>query len=65
MSDQRAFRTESVPDTGTFSSSRDKILHIWSLVGDNAYTFKFSADRPIYKEYLPTIERMVNSFRFC
>ena len=61
LGDQEAIKAESVPNKGTFS---DNMLHIWSLVGDNAITSTFSAREPIYQKYLPTIERMVESFRF-
>lgn len=60
LADQEAIRAESVPDTGT---SSDNMLHVWSLAGDNAFTLTFSAREPIYQKYLPTIERMVESFR--
>jgi hypothetical protein len=40
------------------------MLHVWALVGDNAFTFTFSARPALYEEYLPTIEKMLNSFVF-
>jgi len=41
------------------------MLHIWALVGDDAYTFTFSARQLDYQEYLLTIEKMIESFRFA
>lgn len=59
------FRGESEPASGSEGS---KMLHIWALVDDDAYTFSFSARQserhPDYQEYLPTIEKMIDSFRF-
>ena len=33
-------------------------------MGDDAYTFTFSARQSDYQEYLPPIEKMINSFKF-
>ncbi|HEU4443090.1 MAG TPA: hypothetical protein VFR94_00270 [Nitrososphaeraceae archaeon] len=55
------FRGESEPET---ESAGNKMLHVWALVDDDAYTFSFSARQSDYQEYLPTIEKMINSFRF-
>jgi hypothetical protein len=33
-------------------------------VGDDAYTFTFGASQSDYLEYLPTVEKMINSFKF-
>lgn len=63
INNQSAFRAESEPGTGSSPASRDKMLHFWALVGDSAYTFTFRAREPIYLEYLPTIERMIETFR--
>jgi hypothetical protein len=63
ISNQSAFRAESEPGPGLSPGSRDKMLHIWSLIGDAAYTFTFSAREPIYLEYLPTVNKMIGSFK--
>lgn len=63
ISNQSAFRAESEPGTGSSPASRDKMLHLWALVGDSAYTFTFRAREPVYLEYLPTIDRMIETFK--
>lgn len=62
IGENRALRTES--NRGALSPSFDKMLHIWTLAGNDAYTFTFTARPAIYQEYLPTIEKMIDSFRF-
>jgi hypothetical protein len=55
LGDYNALRTESISE----GFLGDKTLHIWSLVGGNAYSFIFSAKPAVYKQNLPTIEKMV------
>jgi hypothetical protein len=62
IADIRVFKTES--DPGPLSFSLDKMLHLWALVGDDAFTFTFSARPAVYEEYLPTIEKMLDSYVF-
>jgi serine/threonine-protein kinase len=41
-----------------------KAMQIWTLKGDNAYLITYKAEPGQYSKYLPTIQKMVDSFRF-
>jgi eukaryotic-like serine/threonine-protein kinase len=39
-------------------------MQIWTLRGDKAYLITYKAEPAKYSEYLPTIQKMVDSFQF-
>ena len=41
-----------------------KAMQIWTVKGDNAYLITYKAEPGQYSKYLPTIQKMVDSFRF-
>ena len=41
-----------------------KAMQIWTLNGDRAYLITYKADPGKYSKYLPTIQKMVDSFQF-
>ena len=41
-----------------------KAMQIWTLKGDNAYLITYKAEPGQYSKYLPTIQKMVDSFQF-
>ena len=40
-----------------------KAMQIWTLKGDKAYLITYKAEPGQYSKYLPTIQKMINSFR--
>jgi eukaryotic-like serine/threonine-protein kinase len=41
-----------------------KAMQIWTLKGDKAYLITYKAEPGQYSKYLPTIQRMIDSFQF-
>lgn len=41
-----------------------KAMQIWTVKGDNAYLITYKAEPGQYSKYLPTIQKMVDSFQF-
>ena len=41
-----------------------KAMQIWTVKGDKAYLIAYKAEPRQYSKYLPTIQKMVDSFRF-
>jgi hypothetical protein len=41
-----------------------KAMQIWTLKGDKAYLITYKAEPGQYSKYLPTIQKMVDSFQF-
>jgi serine/threonine-protein kinase len=41
-----------------------KAMQIWTLKGDKAYLITYKAEPGKYSKYLPTIQKMVDSFQF-
>jgi len=39
-------------------------MQIWTVKGDNAYLITYKAEPGQYSKYLPTIQKMVDSFQF-
>lgn len=40
-----------------------KIMQVWTTVGPNTYLFTYQAEASKYSEYLPMIQRMLDSFK--
>lgn len=40
-----------------------KIMHVWTIVGDNAYQVTYTALLSQYDQYINQVEKMVKSFR--
>lgn len=55
---QRVIRAESE------SSFGEKTLHLWTVADDDTFTFDLTTREDLYREYLPTVEKMIDSFRF-
>ena len=59
--------SSSSPPPPTISSNNSseaglKIMQIWTVKGNKVYTITFSAPQAKYDNYLPTIQKMIDSF---
>lgn len=45
------------------NDGKKQTLRIWTLQGDKAYHFIFTADSRIFSQYLPAVQNMANSLR--
>jgi hypothetical protein len=45
-------------------NQKRKAMQIWTLKGDKAYLITYKAEPGQYSKYLPTIQKMIDSFQF-
>jgi hypothetical protein len=45
------------------SSGLQKVMEIGTIIGDKAYSLQYIADAPRYPDYLPTVEKMIDSLQ--
>jgi serine/threonine-protein kinase len=45
------------------SEHQRKAMQIWTLKGDKAYLITYKAEPEIYSKYLPTVQKMIDSFQ--
>lgn len=50
-----------IPPSGN-TSFKIQIMLVWTAKGDNIYTLAYNAEAAKYALYLPTIQKMINSF---
>jgi hypothetical protein len=48
---------------GTYqdTSAGSKIMEVGMIIGDKAYSVQYIADAPRYSDYLPTVQKMIDS----
>jgi hypothetical protein len=71
LGDHRAFKLEYTSNEimylnsnlSKFNTINLKIMQVWTTIGDNTYLLTYSADASKYQQYLPVIQRMLNSFK--
>jgi hypothetical protein len=50
--------------SGTYqnpSSGLQRLMEIGTIIGDKAYVIQYIADAPKYSDYLPTVQKMIDS----
>ncbi len=45
------------------SGNLSKVMEIYTVIGDKGYVLSYLADAPIYDKYLPTVQKMIDSFK--
>ena len=45
------------------NSIKLKVMQVWTTIGDNTYLLTYNAEASKYPQYLPTINKMLSSFR--
>jgi serine/threonine-protein kinase len=71
LGDHRAFKLEYASNErmylnsnlSKFNTINLKIMQVWTTMGDNTYLLTYSAEASKYQQYLPVIQRMLNSFK--
>jgi len=71
LGDHRAFKLEYASDQrmylnrnlSNFNTINLKTMQVWTTIGDNTYLLTYSAEASKYLQYLPVIQRMINSFK--
>jgi hypothetical protein len=43
------------------SSGLQKLMEVGTIIGDRAYSLQYIADAPRYSDYLPTVQKMIDS----
>ena len=43
------------------SAGSQKIMEVGTVIGDKAYSVQYIADAPRYSDYLPTVQKMIDS----
>jgi hypothetical protein len=43
------------------SAGSQKIMEVGTIIGDKAYSVQYIADAPRYSDYLPTVQKMIDS----
>ena len=43
------------------SSGLQKLMEVGTIIGDKAYSVQYIADAPRYSDYLPTVQKMIDS----
>jgi hypothetical protein len=46
-----------------FNTINLKIMQVWTTVGDNTYLLTYTAEASRYMQYLPIVQKMLNSFK--
>ena len=46
-----------------FDTINLKIMQVWTTVGDNTYLLTYTAEASRYMQYLPIVQKMLNSFK--
>ena len=41
-----------------------QVMQVWAIKDNKAYTISFAAEAPKYSTYLPTVQKMIDSFEF-
>jgi hypothetical protein len=71
LGDHRAFKLEYTSNQrmylnsnlSNFNTINLKIMQVWTTIGDNTYLLTYTAEASKYQQYLPVIQRMLNSFK--
>ena len=71
LGDHRAFKSEYASNEriylnsnlSKFNTINLKIMQVWTTIGDNTYLLTYTAEASKYQQYLPVIQRMLNSFK--
>jgi hypothetical protein len=45
------------------SAGSQKIMEVGTVIGDKAYSVQYIADAPRYTDYLPTVQKMIDSMQ--
>jgi hypothetical protein len=59
-SNQRMYLNRNLSN---FNAINLKIMQVWTTIGDNTYLLTYTAEASKYQQYLPVIQRMLNSFK--
>jgi hypothetical protein len=71
LGDHRAFKLEYTSNQrmylnrnlSNFNTINLKIMQVWTTIGDNTYLLTYTAEASKYQQYLPVIQKMLNSFK--
>jgi hypothetical protein len=71
LGDHRAYKSEYSSNErmylnsnlSKFNTINLKIMQVWTTIGDNTYLLTYTAEASKYQQYLPVIQRMLNSFK--
>jgi hypothetical protein len=71
LGSQRAFKLEYTNNEKmylnrnltNFNTVNLKIMQVWTTVGDNTYLLTYTTEASRYMQYLPIIQKMLNSFK--
>lgn len=57
---ERIYRNSNLTNFNTIAL---KVMQVWTTIGDNTYLLTYNAETSKYPQYLPIIQKMLNSFK--
>lgn len=57
---ERIYRNSNLTNFNTITL---KVMQVWTTIGDNTYLLTYNAETSKYPQYLPIIQKMINSFK--
>ncbi|MGH9976070.1 MAG: hypothetical protein ACRD8Z_09595, partial [Nitrososphaeraceae archaeon] len=65
LADNPAYRIAISPQVGNNSQFMFKIMRIWTIEDNNVYAIAYTAEPGRYDNYLPTVQKMIDSFEIA